>query len=156
MGVYLGHMAKTNSTSTFLMENPGIVLVISFFIVMIVNAVVIYFANSLMPQQVVLGTYSISHTWAIILSSAALSLLTTFLMPFINMYETKMKRLWTPPELIAMYLVINFVAIWLVTRFSEIFGLGVSSWFVVLILAVVMDLLQGMVMMGFEKVRTGK
>jgi uncharacterized membrane protein YvlD (DUF360 family) len=149
-------MAKTTPTSTFLMENPGIVLVISYFIVMVVNAVVIYFANSLMPQQVVLGTYSISHTWAIILSSGALALLTTFLMPFISMYETKMKRLWTPPELMAMYLLINFVAIWLVTRFSEIFGLGVSSWFVVLILAVIMDLLQGMVFMGFEKIRTGK
>jgi flagellar biosynthesis protein FliP len=45
------------------------------------------------------------------------------------------------------YLVIDFVAVWVISRFSEQFGLGVAHWWVVLVLALVLDFVQGMGMM---------
>jgi hypothetical protein len=140
-------------SSSILARNPGLIYSISFLLIAAVNAVVIYVANMWFPEQVVLSTMSISHGWAVALSAGMISLLTVLVMPLFREIEEMKGRDLTPAEMIAGYLVINFLAVWLVTRVSEIFGLGVSSWMVVLALAAVLDLAQGIVMMGFESVR---
>jgi len=96
---------------------------------------------------------SLSLWWALIISSSVISLATVFSMPFINHVETTRQKLWSPAELMGMYFVINFFIIWLLGRVSEVFGLGVSSWLVVLVLAIILDFLQGTVMMMVEKMR---
>jgi hypothetical protein len=147
--------AKTSVVATQSM-NPGIWMVMTFFIVFVINMVVIHFANGMYPMNVVLGTMSIPPLWAVILNSAVIALTTTFAMPFINEAEKYIGRLWSPPELMGIYLVINFVTLWLLGRVAEIFGLGVSSWLVVLALSVVLDIVQGAVMMIIEKMRTSR
>jgi hypothetical protein len=140
-------MAKKFSFS----KNPGMVLTATFVIMYVVNALVLYVANMLFPQQVVLGTITLTPTWAIILSMSALSLLLTLLVPFAHEAERILDRDLSMPEWMGFYLALNFAGIWLISRFSEQFGLGVSSWIVVLALAAVMNVLQGVVMMQFDK-----
>lgn len=144
------------SSQTIFKANPGLMFTLSFVLVAIVNMVVIHFVNMWFPGNVVLGTMSLTRTWALVLSSSVLSMLTVLVMPFLTQQELLQKRDFNPMEMIAIYLVLNFVFVWLLTRASEVFGLGVSSWLVVLALAAVMDFAQGMVMMQVEKLRKGK
>lgn len=146
-------MAKAETSQSM---HPGIYLVKTFFLMMLANAVVFYLANMFFPDNVVVGNMSLSHLWAIILSSGLLSLIVTFAYPFMMQMETQMKRSWSPPEMMGMYLVINVVSLWFITRASHIFGLGVTSWIVVLIMAFIANLLQGLVMVGVEKMQTKK
>ncbi len=142
-------MAKNFSFS----KNPGMIITATYVIMYIVNAPILYLANMLFPEQVVLGTATLSLMWAVVLSMSALSLILTLLIPFLHEIERKLDRDLTMQEWIGAYLAINFGGIWLISRFSEQFGLGVSSWLVVLGLAVVMNLVQGVIMMQFEKFR---
>lgn len=142
-------MAKNFSFS----KNPGMIITATYVIMYIVNAPILYLANMLFPEQVVLGTATLSLMWAVVLSMSALSLILTLLIPFLHEIERKLDRDLTMQEWIGAYLAINFGGIWLISRFSEQFGLGASSWLVVLGLAVVMNLVQGVTMMQFEKFR---
>lgn len=134
-------------------ENPGMMFTISFALVACVNFIVFYLANMFFPHDVVLGTINIPAAWAILLSGIFLSMFTVLLMPFLTEWENRRGSLMSPMEMMVVYLLINGVGLWLLTRKSEFLGLGVSSWFVVAALAVVLDLVQGMVMMQVEKMR---
>lgn len=135
-------------------ENPGMIFVLSIAIVAIVNFLVLWLANMWFPMNIVLGNVSMSAPWAAALFGTALSVITVLVTPFVTWREQHMKRNMTPAEMMALFFVVNFVAVWLLTRKSEVFGVGVTSWIVVLALAVVFDFLQGMVMMQVEKWRT--
>ncbi|OGY19282.1 MAG: hypothetical protein A3A65_04125 [Candidatus Chisholmbacteria bacterium RIFCSPLOWO2_01_FULL_49_14] len=145
-------MAKKN----ILAENPGMVMVLTFFNLFVINGLVVWLANSLFPQQVVLGTQFISKGWAIIHSMGTLALLGTFAIPFIREYEKSRGKMFSSAEWMVAYFVLNFVGIWLVARLAEQLGFGISSWVVALVLAVVLDVVQGMAMMQVEKLRTQK
>lgn len=139
-----------------LLKNPGITLVATYVVLLIVNIGVIYAANGFFPNQVVLGTFSMNTFWAALHSMAALSLVATFAIPFFHELEKRRGHMLTPKEWMIYYFLLNAVAVWLITRASDQFGLGVSSWFVVVSLAVVFDLVQGAAMMQLEKFRTAK
>lgn len=128
-------------------EVSGMTLVVSTAILYVANAVVLIASQMLFPKNIVLGTHALSYFWAVFLSMSALTLLTTFVLPFVSRYENRRQRIFSPMEWMALYLGINFVGIWSITRFSEQFGLGVTSWVVVLILAIIMDIVQGAAMM---------
>lgn len=130
------------------------ILVITYFILFAVNSLVIYLANLWFPQNVVLGTQSLSPTWALFLSMGVLSLINTFAIPFMNQYEKSRKQPLTPKDWMLAYFAINFVGLWLVTRAAEQLGLGITSWVIAAILAGVLDLAQGAAMMQLEKLRT--
>ena len=138
---------------TLIKKNPGMMFVISYFVIKIVNAIVIYFANMWFPENVVLGTVSLSPLWAILLTSGALSLFTVLMMPFLTQFELMQGRDLKPVEMMVVYFFINFFGLWVLTRFSEVFGMGVTSWLVVAILALFLDIIQGMVMMQIEMQR---
>jgi hypothetical protein len=112
-------------------------LVISFFTLFGVNAVLLYLANMFFPQYIVLGTQSFL----------------VLLLPFATILERKLGRELKPQEWIAGYFIANLVGLWTLARFSDQFGMGLSAWYVAAGLAVVLDLVQGMVMMQFEKMR---
>ena len=133
--------------------NPGMVLVTSYFVLFAVNALVIYLANIYFPQYVVLGTFNINLPWAIFHSMGTLALINILVIPFIREIERWKGRMLTSMEWMMKYFVGNFVGVWAITRFSEQFGLGVSSWFVVLVLAIVLDLVQGVAIMQMGKVQ---
>src|SRR6185369_1237965 len=100
----------------------------------------------------VLGTVNIPVTWAIVLCSVKLGLITTFVAsPFFTEWELRRGKMMNPIEMMVAYFVVNFVVLWFTSRFSEIFGMGLSSWVVVLVLALVINLVQGMAVMSFQK-----
>ncbi len=135
-------------------NNPGMVMLMTFLTMFVINAIVIYFANMFFPDQVVLGTMSISHLWSVFLSAGTLAVILTFAMPFYTVWEQHVKRASTPTEWMVGYLVLNAVSLWLITRVAEIFGLGVASWMVIVVLAAILDVVQGMVMMAMTKAQT--
>jgi hypothetical protein len=134
-------------------NNPGMMFVISFVLVALVNFVVIWFANKWFPNNVVVGTAALTPFWATLLFAGALSLLTVLFIPFLTWWEMMRKRNFAPHEMMIVYLLFNFASVWFITRKAEVFGVGVTSWMVVLGLALVLDIFQGLVMMQVEKWR---
>lgn len=129
----------------------GLMMIYSFIALMLTNVIVLMIVNALFPTKVVLGTYSISYWWAIYHSMFKLTVVSVFVMPLMTFYEWKNKLVASPKQWMALYFVVNFLVIWEITRFADNLGLGVSSWGVVLLLAAIFDMAQGMVMMGIGK-----
>ncbi|HAV15179.1 MAG TPA: hypothetical protein DCX25_02525 [Candidatus Pacebacteria bacterium] len=140
-----------------ILANPGMMLVITYGALFAVNALVVYAANMFFPQYVVLGTATISLALAIVLSMGTLALIDTLAIPFIHEIEKLKKRMLTPMEWMIKYLILNFLGLAVITRFSYQFGLGVSSWYMIAALAIVLDLVQGIAMMELgERTKTKK
>ena len=134
--------------------NIRMMLVITYFVLFLVNSLVIYLANSFFPQQVVLGTQAFNTTWSIIHSMAVVALVNTFAIPFVRLWEKRRGKMLSSTEWMMAYFVVNLAGIWGVARFSEQFGLGIRSWMVAVVLALTLDFIQGIVMMQLEKIRS--
>jgi hypothetical protein len=135
-------------------HNPGMLLVISYVTLLLVNVLVLWLAASWFPQFIVLGTISLTTTWALWLSMGKLALIGTLLMPFFTEWELRRGKTLTAAEWSIGYFFVNFIGLWTITRFAEVFGLGITSWLVAAVLALVIDFGQGLVMMKMEKWRT--
>lgn len=146
-------MYMSKQITAILKENHGMVLVFSYGTLFAVNALVIYFANMWFPMNVVLGTISISLLWAVVLSAGALALINTLSIPFFHQWEMQRNRVLNSTEWMIGYFFVNCIGIWLITRVAEIFGMGVSSWVVIIFLALTLDILQGTAMMGLEQAK---
>lgn len=144
-------MAK--NVGNVLQTNPGMVMVVTYAAMFVVNAIGIYFANMFFPANIVLGTFSMNSWWAIFHSASMLSLILTLAVPFVAEIEKWKQREFTPAEWMASFFVLNFVSVWLIARFSDQFGLGISAWYIAAGLAFVLNLIQGLVMMQVEKIR---
>lgn len=136
--------------------NPGMMLVISYALTLVVSVLVLRLASLWFPQHIVLGTISLTAGWALWLSMGALALITTLAIPFFTEWEHRRKKILTPQDWTVGYAVVNFAALWLITRFSNVFGLGVTSWMIVAALALALDFAQGLAMMKLEKWRVSK
>jgi hypothetical protein len=131
-------MAKKTTTSSTTSREMALMYLVTFG----VNAAVLYAANMMFPKNVVLGNMSLSAPWAILLSSGALAVFSILAVPVIEYAQEKMGP-FSMTHWILGYLVINFAGIWLVSRYAEQFGFGISAWWVGLILAGITDFLQG-------------
>lgn len=144
-------MAKLIMNKAEVQAKTALTLVYSFFVLFAVNALVIYLANALFPADVVLGTYSISSWWALHHSVTKLSLIVTFAIAFVYYHEWKRGKDYSPREWMLAYFAVNTVAVWMITRFAENMGLGISHWWVAVLLAVALDWAQGFAMMTVAK-----
>jgi signal transduction histidine kinase len=142
-------MAKNEN----LLQNPGIMLVISYTVLLLVSALVIVLGNMVAPAQVVLGTVTIPFAWAVFHAAGKVALVATLFIPFVNEYERQRGKALTSTDWMGIYFVINFVTLWLITRVPDQFGLGVSSWVIVAALSLALTVVQGIAMMQFEKSR---
>lgn len=129
----------------------GLMMFYTLIALMITNVVVLMIANALFPSYLVLGTHSIPYFWALHHSMFKLTVIDVFVMPFVTFYEWKKGVVFTPVQWMSTYFVVNFVALWVITRFADHMGLGVSSVLVLVVFAAVLDWVQGMVMMGIGK-----
>lgn len=132
----------------------GLVLVWSYLALFIVNVVVVYLASIIFPIYVVLGTFSITTGWSLIHSMGMLALLNVALIPFVREYEHKSGKMLTNVQWMGLYFVVNFVGVWLIARFADQVGFGISSWLVAAVLAVALNILQAVVMMTMEKLKS--
>ena len=109
------------------------ILIITYFVFFVINSLVIYLANTVYPQQIVLGTLHITKIWAIIHSMGTLALVNIFAIP---------PKTLTNKEWIIRYFLINLISIWIITRFADQLGLGIASWQIVLILTLILTFVQ--------------
>ena len=130
------------------------ILVYSYFALFFVNGLVVYLASMYFPANVVLGTLHIPKLWAVIHSMGALALINTFAIPVLRAYERSKDTMVTNRDWIVAYFFINFGGIWIITRFADQLGFGITSWVIALVLAAILDAFQGVVMMQLEKYRT--
>lgn len=140
-------MAKNNFQAT----HTQMRLIQSFFIVTIVNSIALGIINAVTPLQLVVGTFTIPPLFALFLTGAMLSLFTIIVHPFLLEVQERRGKELSPAEMMAVYLVVNCVGLWLLTRRSEIFGVGAASWLVVLVVSAILDVLQGISMVAIEK-----
>jgi len=134
-------------------SETGIVLVISYVLMFVTNFAVIYLGNMFFPKNIVLGTMSLTPIWSIALSMGVLTLIDTFAIPIVRVIENIRKRMFSTVDWMVAYFLINFVGVWLVARGAEQLGMGITSWVVALILALILDFVQGVVMMQLEKLK---
>ena len=132
-------------------QETGIALSVSFVVLFLTNVFGIYIANMFYPKMVVLGTFGLTSYEALLLGAGTLAVMNTLLMPLFHMYENSRKKMLSSMEWMIGYAVMNVVALWLISRVPTIFGVGVSSWMSLVALALVLDFIQGLGMMGLEK-----
>lgn len=136
------------------LDNPGIMMVVTYVDLFIVNVLVIYLANRYYPNAIVLGTRSISLGWALVHSMGTLALFNTFAIPFIREWESRKGKMLTNTQWMIKYFVINFAGLWILSRYAENIGLGIASWKVIVVLAIILNIVQGIVMKKLEKMRS--
>lgn len=120
----------------------------AFWIMLVLNGLVFLLANMLFPMQIVLGTSAFSLWWALFHSSLIITLVGTLhIAQFEWAQKNLLKRTMSNMEWMLGYFVINFIGLWLITRVPEQFGLGVAHWWILLLLAIALDFVQGMGMM---------
>lgn len=106
------------------------------------NCIVVYLAHRLFPNDVVLGTYFHTPLMALVSSMTALTLVTTGSAPVVESLIQVTKAKLTEPYWIISSFLLNLVSVWVIARFASMFGMGVSSWGVVAILAIILGLSQ--------------
>jgi len=111
------------------------------------HSLVIYLANRFFPMTVVLGNHVLSPTMAVLSSMVVFTLIAVGAIPVIEHLAESQRRRLSSFDWMTMFTFINAGGLWLVTRFAEQLGLGVSSWLAVVILALVMDVVQGLLVM---------
>jgi hypothetical protein len=144
-------MKKAAQSAFNLQKNPSLLVFLVYLQMLVIGSAVLYAGNMFFPEQIVLGTMSMDSNWAILHSMGTLALVLTFAMPFFQISESFLGRKLTPVDWMVGYFVVNFGALWAITRFSDQFGLGVASWMVIAALAFVLDMIQGFAMMQFGK-----
>lgn len=93
---------------------------------------------------------------ALLLSSGVLAWVATLALPLFTEIEMRKQMVLTPQHWMLGYLIINVVSLWVLARFAEAIGLGISSWVYVLGMAAVLDFVQGMVMMAYGEAQKKK
>ncbi|MFC1624858.1 hypothetical protein ACFL15_00595 [Patescibacteria group bacterium] len=119
-----------------------------FLIYWIHNSALIYLATQIFPGKFVLGNARFSLIPAMILSG----LFVTLFFEIAKMFVGKVKK----PKMDSYkkhvyYLGVNFVALWIVARLAPVFGFGVVRFTWLFALAVLMNLVQKVVSLAFEK-----
>lgn len=120
-------------------------LVVMFVTLFIANAIVLYLANLIFPTSVVLGNH-VNDMWsALFMSTLVLTIVNVGATPIVEMVSHWMH--WAPSnrDWMILFFVINAVTLWVLGRMAEMIGIGFSSWFVVVVLAAILDLVQGFV-----------
>lgn len=152
-------MAKKTSAKSSVHEypvpksNPHLQMVIAFGLTWVVSALAVGLANTWFPENVVLGTATLSRWAALLLSSGVLAWLMAMSIAIFTQIEVNQQRVLKPQEWAVGYFVLNLVAVWVIGRLANELGLGVSSWLVVAILALVLDVAQAFTMLTYGSVQ---
>lgn len=125
-----------------------------FLVFLLANSAFVFIANSIFPSHVVLGNHLFSPVIALFYSMLIFTLITVGMVPVVETVSESMKHKLKDMDWMVLYFVINAITLWMVARFALQLGFGISSWFVAVALAVVLDLIQGILsMMVVSKVK---
>jgi hypothetical protein len=115
-----------------------------FFLTFIINSIVIYLANMFFPTMVVLGNARYTAFSALLISMFAVALVSTLAVPVVEGLVASARVKLGMMHWSVIYLLLNSAILWVVARYAEMFGLGIASWGVVVLLAFILTALQGM------------
>lgn len=136
--------ATSSDTSTSAVTTTNFTqLLITWFSFFLVTVIAFYAAAYLFPSYLVFGTDTISPFAGMLQSSALLSLIVVAAIPVIEMAAAAVGRKVTDSNWMVLYLLINTAGIWVISRFAEVVGMGISSWVVALVLGFVLNVAQG-------------
>ena len=118
------------------MDSKKLVAFLSFWVA---NSVLLLVASAIFGNNVVLGNDKLSIPMAAVFSGFILTALTSLVQPVVKKsgYKIKNENAWP-----VIFLVANFVIIWVIKRLAIVTGFGISSFWYVLILAVVATAVQ--------------
>jgi len=152
----LKESAKKSNTSSkvsssFLAHMTFMQLTKLFWVWFFVQAIVLFIVRSFFPANVVLGTDLISPFMAVLYSMLVLTLFCVGAIPFVELVQDLFKKRFGTSTWMVLFIGINTVGLWVISRFPVTLGLGLSSWVVVLALGVLFSFVQ-----GFFAMRLGK
>lgn len=110
---------------------------------LVAHTAIIYLANQFFPASVVLGTNLITPMMGLVYSMVVFTLIAVGAIPVIEAISAQMKWQLSNLHWFALFLVVDVVGLWIVARFAEQLGMGISWWLVALVLGLVMDVVQG-------------
>lgn len=139
-------MARKKNTSGPVTATTAGQLSVMFVLTVAFAIITVFLANVFLPKQVVLGNNIFSPGAALIYSAITYGLLSVGAVPVVEWLSEKKETRLTENKWMLVWLVVNFFAFWIVARFAELLGMGISSWRVVAVLALIMDVLQASIM----------
>lgn len=105
----------------------------------LVNAIVLYVGSMLFPTDIVVGNSTWSPLFAALVTGVILSGVMALPEPILKSLKLKIKNemYWA-----LLYLVFNILGLWVLARLANYSGFGVSSYIVVIVLGLIMNMLQ--------------
>lgn len=99
----------------------------------IVNSVILWIFSQLAPNGVVLGNQHVLSLWASILAGFILAAIDSLVEPTLAMTKVKPKTdyHWT-----LTFFAANSIALWVITRFALIIGVGIAAFWWAVILGI--------------------
>ncbi len=122
-----------------------------FWVWFLVQAIVLFIVRSFFPANVVLGTNLISPFMAVLYSMLVLTLFCVGAIPFVELLQDLLKKKFGTTTWMLLFIGINTLGLWVISRFPVTLGLGLSSWMVVLALGVLFSVVQGYFAMRLGK-----
>lgn len=120
------------------------------------GVLVVLLANLFFPQAVILGHHALSPFVGAVYAMATVALIAVGVMPVVEYLIKENNLKLTSTHWLLLYWVVNAGAVWLVGRFAEIVGMGISSWTVAVLIGLALDLVQGGLMMHVvSKIKSG-
>jgi hypothetical protein len=120
-------------------------LLIIYALFFLAHVAVVALASSLFPSQVVLGTHMLSPFMALLYSMGVFTIITVGALPVIEGLSKATGMKLQDMHWMVIYYVVNFVGLWLTARFAEMLGMGVANWTVVAVMALIIDIVQGLI-----------
>ncbi len=108
-------------------------------VVGVVNAIVLYTSSLFFPTYVVIGNEFIEKWMAIILTAFLLTVCVAFTKPVMKAAKLKVKG---DLAINITYGIANIVGLWIIARLAKFVGFGISSFWVVIALGVLLTLIQ--------------
>jgi len=115
------------------------------------NSLVIFLATLLFPRQIVLGNYFLPLFLALFFSMAVFSLYQAVMAPFIKDICRQRDIKLNPNRWSVIYFFLNSIGLWIIARLASVFGLGISSWTVIVALAIILSLAHSALLRALDK-----
>ncbi len=115
-----------------------------------VNVVLLLLANMLFPSNFVLGTWRAGMLTSAFAAGLLWAIIVFLTQPALNALGIKIGK---GPMMMLVYLVSNFVALWLTARLAPLTGFGAGSFIWILGLAVVANVVQWVAWMVMTKAK---
>lgn len=105
----------------------------------LVNSVIFYFAPYVFVALVVTGNARLGPFMAAVVSGFILTVADVITMPIFESLKIKLKDKW---QWSLAYLFVNVLGVWVIARYADLTGVGISSAWVAVLMGVIFNLAQ--------------